>query len=330
MKILIADKFQEKYLDELKSLGHEITLNPELSANDLPALISGYGALIVRSTKVTASTIDASDKLGMIIRAGAGYNTIDTDRAAECGVYVCNTPGKNSIAVAELAFGLMLSIDRKIPDNVIELKAGKWNKKTYSKSDGIFGKTAGILGAGEIGKNFATRAIAFGMKVLAYDAYITDSKRKELEDAGIEFCSSVQEVTKNADIISIHVPSTPQTQGMINKQFLADLKPGTILINTSRGNLINDDDLLEAIESNGIRVGLDVYNSEPGSAQAEFTNALIENKNVYGTHHIGASTDQAQNAIAAEVVEIFKALTDDKMLHPVNKPQSPRLTAKPE
>ena len=169
MKILIADKFQEAYLGELNSLGHKVDLIPDLKAEDLAGKIKGYDALIVRSTKVKADVIKASDVLSLIIRAGAGVNTIDTKAAADKGVFVCNTPGKNSVAVAELAFGLMLAIDRKIPDCVSDLKNKVWNKKKYSKADGIMGKTLGIIGFGEIGIAFADRAKAFGMDVLAYD-----------------------------------------------------------------------------------------------------------------------------------------------------------------
>ncbi|MBI9017519.1 MAG: hydroxyacid dehydrogenase [Phycisphaerae bacterium] len=319
MKILMADKFQEQYLDDLKALGLDYDLLPDLTADDLPGKIAGYDALIVRSTKVTAATIEASDKLKIIIRAGAGYNTIDVAKATEAGIHVCNTPGKNAVAVAELAFGLMMAIDRRIPDNVIELRAGKWNKKTYSKADGLFGKNVLVMGLGEIGFNFGTRACAFGMNVNGYDVMHSPELQSKLDAAGITFVKDLDEALKNADVISLHIPAIPATKGMINADFLSKVKNNTIILNTSRGEIVNDEDLLAAIESKKLRVGLDVYNNEPGTAQADFSNALTQHPSVYGTHHIGASTTQAQNAIAAEVVEIFRNFTQGKVLHAVNK-----------
>ena len=322
MKILIADKFQEAYLGELNSLGHEITLNPDLKADDLPNVIKGYEGLIVRSTKVTKDTIIASDALSLVIRAGAGVNTIDVEAAAEKGIFVCNTPGKNSVAVAELAFGLLLSIDRKIPDNVIDLKAGKWNKKKYSKADGVCGKTVGIIGLGDIGLAFADRAHAFGMKVLAFRRTRTPELKAEMKqrfgDDNFKFCESVEELVKDSDVVTIHLPSNAATKGMVNKDFLNNMKESSILINTSRGNVVDDAALIKAMNEKNIRVGLDVYNDECATATGDFATELSQHSNVYGTHHVGASTEQAQNAIAGEVIEVLKKFVDGTVLHPVN------------
>ena len=327
MKILIADKFQEAYLGELNSLGHEVVLSPDLKAEDLPNKIQGYDVLIVRSTKVTADTIKTSDVLSLIIRAGAGVNTIDTVAAADKGVFVCNTPGKNSVAVAELAFGLMLSIDRKIPECVIDLKNKVWNKKKYSKAEGILGKTVGIIGFGEIGIAFSDRANAFGMNVLAYDPIaqqkLPQNVKQRLNDGKFSFCSKIEELVEKSDVVTIHVPSNPHTIGMVNKDFLANLKPNSILINTSRGNIVVDEALIEALDSKNIRLGLDVYNDECPTATGEFGTPLSLHPNVYGTHHIGASTDQAQNAIAAEVIEILRNYDEGNVLHPVNMEMEP-------
>ena len=223
-----------------------------MKAEELPVAIPGYDVLIVRSTKVKAEVIDASDKLNLIIRAGAGVNTIDVAAAADKGIFVCNTPGKNSIAVAELAFGLMLAIDRKIVDCTSDLKNKIWNKKQYSKAEGILGKTVGIIGFGEIGIAFADRAKAFGMKVLAYDPIaenIQPPKVKDrLENRVFSFCPTVEELVKNSDVVTIHVPSNPHTKGMVNESFMANMKPNSILINTSRGNIVNDKALLKALD----------------------------------------------------------------------------------
>ncbi len=326
MKILIADKFQPAYLDKLKSSGHEVTIEPSMQTEDVIGQIAGYEVLIVRSTKVTAEVIDASDELCLIIRAGAGVNTIDIKAAAEKGIFVCNTPGKNAIAVAELAFGMVMSLDRRIPDNVIELRNGQWNKKKYSQADGLFGKTAGIIGVGEIGMAFAERAAGFGLKVQVVRKERKPVIQQRLKNIGAIYCATQQELLANSDIVSLHVPSNDKTKGMVNREFLSHLKDGAMLINTSRGNIIDDDALLEAIEQKNLRVGLDVYNNEPAKATAEFSNALTQHPNVYGTHHIGASTNQAQNAIAAEVVEILDNYVRGTILHAVNMETKPPTT----
>lgn len=326
MKVLIADKFQQNYLGDLEALGHEITLNPDLSADDIIGAIAGYDVLIVRSTKVTAPAIAASDHLSLIIRAGAGVNTIDVKAAAERGIFVCNCPGKNAIAVAEVAFGLLVSIDRRIPDNVIDLRNGKWNKKAYSKADGLFGKTVAVLGLGEIGLAFAERAAAFGMEVLAIDKPRSAQNQSRLENINTTFISTQEALLAQADVISLHLPSNDQTKHMVNKAFLSHVKVGTIILNTSRGNIIDDEALLAAIEAKHLRVGLDVYNHEPATGQCDFDNALAKHAGVYGTHHIGASTEQAQNAIACDVIDILKQYGKGNVVNSVNVQEYPEVT----
>lgn len=326
MKVLIADTFQQNYLGDLEALGHEITLNPDLSADDIIGAIAGYDVLIVRSTKVTAPVIAASDHLSLIIRAGAGVNTIDVKAAAQRGIFVCNCPGKNAIAVAEVAFGLLVSIDRRIPDNVIDLRNGKWNKKAYSKADGLFGKTVAVLGLGEIGLAFAERAAAFGMEVLAIDKPRSAQNQSRLENINTTFISTQEALLAQADVISLHLPSNDQTKHMVNKAFLSHVKVGTIILNTSRGNIIDDEALLAAIEAKHLRVGLDVYNNEPATGQCDFDNALAKHAGVYGTHHIGASTEQAQNAIACDVIDILKQYGKGNVVNSVNVQEYPEVT----
>lgn len=323
MRILIADKFQKAHLPKLMDLGHEVVLKPDVKADELPGQIKGFDVLIVRSKKVTADTINSSDKLKMIIRAGAGYNTIDIDAAAKKGIYVCNTPGKNSIAVAELAFALMLAIDRKIADNVMELREGKWNKKKYSEAEGICGKTLGIIGMGEIGIAFAERANAFGMNVTAFDPIAIKNPNAKLSELlkrkVFEFREKLEDLVKESNVITIHVPSNAHTKGMVNKEFLKNVKNNATIINTSRGDIVVDNDLIEAMNEKNIWAGVDVYNGEPESGVAEFGTPLSKHPHVYGTHHIGASTEQAQDAIALEVVEMLKEFSKGEILHPVNK-----------
>lgn len=319
MKILFADKFQEAYLDDIRGQGHEYDLQPDLGADDLPGAIGDAEVLIVRSTRVTRAAIEAGESLKMIIRAGAGTNTIDKEAAAERNVPVCNVPGRNAIAVAELAFGLLLSIDRNIPDNVIELRAGQWNKKKYSKAEGIHGRHIGVVGLGGIGLALAERAHAFGMKVHVIHKPGRDAETAErLRAIEAEELGDLDELVGQCSVVSFHVPATADTKGMINDELLAKFRPGAILLNTARGEIVDEAALIRAMDERGIRAGLDVYNDEPGAAQGEFRSDLASHPNVYGTHHIGASTEQAQNAIAAEIVRMLEEFGRGNVLHCVN------------
>lgn len=319
MKILFADKFQQPYLEELKAKGHHCDFQPDLSADDLPAHIGDAEVVIVRSTKVTRAAIEAGSNLKLIIRAGAGTNTIDKTAAAERNIPVCNVPGKNAVAVAELAFGLILAIDRNIPDNVADLRAGRWDKKTYSKADGIMGRNLGIVGLGGIGMALAERAVAFGMTVHVIDKPARDAQTAaRLDSLGVKRVADVDTLVAGCDVISFHIPATPETTGMINDDLLAKFQDGAILINTARGEIVDEEALLRALDNKGLRAGLDVFNNEPGAAQGEFDSPLARHPRVYGTHHIGASTEQAQNAIAAEVVAMLAEFERGNLRHCVN------------
>ena len=221
----------------------------------------------------------------------------------------------------------MLSIDRKIADCTRDLKNKAWNKKKYSKADGILGKTLGIIGLGEIGIAFADRAKAFGMNVLAYDPIAQQKQNPKIarrhEDRLFSFCPTIEELVKASDVITIHVPSNPHTKGMVNEEFLKNMKPNSVLINTSRGNIVNDKALIKAMDEKNIMAGLDVYNDECATATGTFETPLSIHPNVYGTHHIGASTEQSQNAIAAEVIEMLKCYEKGIVLHPVNMEMKP-------
>jgi D-3-phosphoglycerate dehydrogenase len=321
MKVLVADKFEKSGLDGLKAAGCEVVYDPDLKDDALAQAIARTGAdvLVVRSTKVTEPMLEAGG-LALVVRAGAGYNTIDVPAASKRGIYVSNCPGKNSIAVAELAFGLILALDRRIPDNVAELRAGKWNKKEYSKAAGLYGRTLALIGIGNIGQEMIRRAAGFGMNVViwsrrfdAEDRPITDAEARELgidplqHQIGISLAPTPGEAVARADVISLHVALAPGTRTLVNADLLARMKPGAILVNTARGEVVDHAALAEAVRSRRIRVALDVYASEPASATGDFADPLVQLPGVYGTHHIGASTDQAQEAIAAETVRIIRS-----------------------
>lgn len=317
MHILIADKFPAHWKESLTAQGHTVTDAPQLDETTLPAAIAGQEVLIVRSTKVPAAVIDAGSALKLIVRAGAGYDTIDTAHAAQKGVAVCNCPGTNSIAVAELAMGLMLAMDRRLYHNTRDLKNGVWNKSEYGKAKGVFGRTLGIIGLGHIGREVARRAQAFGMKILAYDPYAPQEMFDKMQLTRAE---DIYQLAAQSDAVTVHLPDTPQTRGLFNKKFFDAMKPGALFINTARGGLVNTQDLLAAMDGKNIRAALDVYENEPKAADKTFTlPALAAHENFYGTHHIGASTDQAQDAVAELAVKIIRQYAaDGTFLHKVN------------
>jgi D-3-phosphoglycerate dehydrogenase len=320
MKVLVADKFEQSGLDGLRAAGCDVISDPELKDDALSEAIAKTGAdvLVVRSTKVTAAMLDAG-RLSLIVRAGAGYNTIDVAAASTRGIYVSNCPGKNAIAVAELAFALILSLDRRVPDNVADLRAGKWNKKEYSKAKGLYGQTLGLLGAGNIALEMIRRAAGFGMNVVLWsrrfegeDRPLTDAEARELglepamRQIRVDVAPTAAEVAARVDILSLHLALQPGTKGLVDASVLGRLKPGAMLINTARAEVLDDGALAEAMGKKGLRVGLDVFTSEPSGATGDFSSAIVSRPAAYGTHHIGASTDQAQEAIAAETVRIVR------------------------
>jgi D-3-phosphoglycerate dehydrogenase len=324
MKVLVADKFEKSGLDGLTAAGCRVDYEPDLKEASLTSAIASSGAdvLVVRGTRVTTDMLDAG-RLSLIVRAGAGYNTIDLAAASARGIYVSNCPGKNAIAVAELAFALILSLDRRIPDNVAELRAGKWNKKEFSKAQGLYGRTLALLGVGAIGQEMIRRAAGFGMNVVIWSRRFAGQRRplsdlearelgveSVLRSVAIELAPSPADAVTTADVVSLHVALAPDTRGMVNADLLARMKPNAILVNTARGEVIDYAAVTDAVRDRGLRVGLDVYANEPAAAAAPFNDPLVALRGVYGTHHIGASTDQAQEAIAAETVRIIRSYKD--------------------
>jgi len=319
MRVLVADKFEKSGLEGLRALGCEVAFEPDLKEQALVEAIasSGPDVLVVRSTKVTSAMITPSLKL--IIRAGAGVNTIDVKAATAAGVKVANCPGRNSIAVAELTFALILALDRRIPDNVADLKAGVWNKKEYSKAQGLAGRTLGLLGVGSISREVIRRAAAFGLSVVVWSRRFDGQDRpmtaEEATDLGLSdvlrhtpvgIAPSAAAVAERCDILSVHLALGPETRGLVGADVLERLRPGSFVINTSRGEVVDHEALRAAIVRQSLRVGLDVFETEPASATGTFEDSIVQLPGVYGTHHIGASTDQAQEAIAAETVRIVK------------------------
>ena len=319
MRVLVADKFEKSGLDGLRALGCEVLYQPELADQTLVEAVASSGpqVLVVRSTKVTSAMMTPALKL--VIRAGAGVNTIDVKAATAAGVVVANCPGKNSIAVAELTLGLVLALDRRIPDNVADLRAGIWNKKEYAMARGLYGRTIGLLGIGSIGREVIRRAAAFGLAVVVwsrrYDGQDRALSAEEASDLGlaevvrharVALAPSPADVAARCDILSIHLALGPETRGLVNADVLGRLKPGSFVVNTSRGEVVDHEALRSAIVTQSLRVALDVFEHEPAGATGPFEDPIVKLPGVYGTHHIGASTDEAQEAIAAETVRIVR------------------------
>ena len=312
MKVLVADTFETRGIDGLEAAGCQVVYQPDASGDALTCAIRETAAdvLVVRSTQVTAPMLEAG-ALSLVVRAGAGYNTIDVATASKRGIYVSNCPGKNAIAVAELTLALILALDRRVADNVIELRAGKWNKKEYSKAKGLFGRTLGLLGYGNIGQEVAKRAQAFGMPIVVWSRRFATGKADVGDQAvPMQFAKTPEEAAGRSDILSVHLALTPDTRGLVGASVIDRLKPSSYFINTARAEVVDYAALARAIGEKGIRVGLDVFAAEPSGAAGDFTDAIASLPGVYGTHHIGASTDQAQEAIAAETVRIVSAYKD--------------------
>lgn len=305
MKVLVADKFEEAGLAGLRAVGCEVLYEPELSGDALGARLSETSAdvLVVRSTRVSASEIERAARLGLIVRAGAGVNTIDLKAASARAIAVSNCPGKNAIAVAELAFGLILALDRRITEQTADLTRGVWRKSEYGKARGLAGRTLGVLGLGPIGREVIRRAQAFDMRVVAFSRSLNEASAREL---GVTAARSIHEVAMAADIVTVHLALTKETRGLLDAAFFGAMRTGAFFVNTSRGEVVDEAALLAAVRDRGLRAGLDVFSREPEGGAGGFDDPIMKFPGVVGTHHVGASTEQAQNAIAEETVRIIR------------------------
>ncbi len=321
MKVLIADKFADRGVVSLREAGYEVVLDPALKDDALTAAAgeSACNALIVRSTKVTADMLAASPNMALVIRAGSGYDTIDVAAATARNIRVCNCPGMNSVAVAELTLGMMIALDRRIVHQVDDLRKGVWNKKEYGKARGLKGRTLGTVGMGRIGYEVAKRAAAFDMKVIYSDVVAYGNLEREMGIVRVTF----EELLAQADFVTLHVPGGEKTKHMIGRNELEKMKPTAFLINCSRGGVVDEQALAQALKSGSIAgAALDVYEVEPAATDSEFKEPIRKVPQVYGTHHVGASTEQAQDAVADEVVRILQVYSEDgKVINCVNPPE---------
>jgi D-3-phosphoglycerate dehydrogenase len=310
MRILIADKFEDSGQAALKTLGCDIAYQPALTPDDLRTALARGDAevLIVRSKKVPAAALQAAKNLHVIIRAGAGVDNIDTDAATARGIAVANCPGMNAIAVAELTLGLLIACDRRIPDQVTAIRAGRWDKKEFTTgARGLKGSTLLIVGFGAIGKAVAKRALAFEMDVAAWDRALTPAlaRASGVRFAGTDRAALLAELPR-ADAVSIHLALVPQTAHLCNAEFFSHVKQGATFINTSRGGVVDEAALRSAAAARNLRLGLDVYENQPATPTGDFNTPTVAIRGSAFTHHCGASTAQAQQAVADETVRLVK------------------------
>jgi D-3-phosphoglycerate dehydrogenase len=313
VKVLIADQFEASACEALERMGCEIRVDPALGPETLVEAIAAFepAVLIVRSTKVPKAVIDQAGPVRLIIRAGAGYDNIDISAAGARSIGVCNCPGMNGVAVAELTMAHLLNCDRRVASQTAELRAGHWNKQEYSKARGLKGLRLGIVGVGSIGRAVISRAKAFEMGVAAWSRSMTPERAKSL---GVEFGGSTRQdllkMVSGCDAVSIHVASTPDTKDLCDQAFFDAMTEGAYFVNTSRGSVVDEKALAAAIQAKGIRAGLDVYRDQPAEKEAEWRPGLADLEGVASmSHHVGASTDQAQTAVGVEavrLVEVFK------------------------
>lgn len=319
MRILVADRLPEGFTTAIRAAGHECIVHPDLTEATLAEAMDDVDVLVVRSTRVTAQTLAATDSLRLVVRAGSGTNTIDCEQATSRGVLVANVPGGNATAVAELTMGLLLAVDRAIPDGTSELRAGRWDKKRFSAvGRGLHGRRLGIVGLGNIGLAVAERAAAFGMPLLAQAKGSRSEKAsRRIDELGIELVPDLVTLASEVDVLTLHVPLSDETRGMVGAEVLDALQPG-ILLNTSRAEVVDTEALIARLDDGGLSAGLDVFPDEPASGTADWHSPLAAHPAVVGTHHIGASTEQAQEAVASGVVDVITAFDRGELLNVVN------------
>jgi D-3-phosphoglycerate dehydrogenase len=317
MKIVVCDPISPKGIALLQQRPEfEVVVLPKrLPEPELLPVVADAVALLVRSeTKVTRKVIEAAPKLRVVGRAGVGIDNVDVEAATQHGVVVMNTPGGNTVTTAELSFAMLLALARKVPQAYTSMTSGKWDRKLFQGTE-LLGKTLGILGMGRIGSEVAKRALVFGMRVIAYDPYLTEERAKAL---GAEFADSVDDVYRVADFITVHMPVTPETKHMLNAAAFTKMKPGVRLVNCARGEIISENDLMAALESGKVAgAALDVFAVEPLPADHPYR----KQPNVILTPHLGASTQEAQEKCGIEVAEVVTAyLLTGEVRNAVNLP----------
>lgn len=317
MKVVVCDKVSEKGVEVFRAHSEmePVVLDRKHTEDEMVEIAKDASAIVVRSeTKITKRILESAKQLKVVGRAGVGVDNVDVQEATKRGVVVMNTPSGNTISTCELTFSMMLALARNIPQAHASMKSGEWNRKAF-KGKEVFGKTLGIIGLGRIGAEVGKRAQAFGMKVMAYDPYLS---RQRAEEMGVDLQEELDDLLKNSDYITVHMPKTPETSGMINTRAFSVMKDGVRILNCARGGIIVEDDLVEAIKNGKVAgAALDVYESEPIAED----HALRSLDRVIMTPHLGASTEEAQENVGIEVAEaIIDYLAEGEVRNAVNLP----------
>lgn len=316
MRLLIADAIDAQPLEELRVLGVEITVDPTLTKDTLPAALAGVGILVVRRTEVTAQALEGARELNLIVRAGSGTGNIDLEAASNRGIYVANCPSKNASAVAELTMAMALALDRRILDAHRDLEKGRWERGKYGSENGLFGRHIGIAGLGSAGREVLSRARAFGMRPHVMSRTMSPAKAQKMD---VAYAPSLERLAAASDVLSIHLPLSAATRGIVSRTVLEALPQDAIVINTSRSELFDLDALYELAPKKGLRVGLDVHPEEPREPSAAWTSRFAALPNFLCTPHIGGATRQAQRAISEEIARVIRSfLTEENVPNVVN------------
>jgi D-3-phosphoglycerate dehydrogenase len=302
VKVLICDRLERDAIEQLRAAGMQVDVRDEVSADDLANVLPAYDGVVVRSrTKLRQSVLELCPNLKVIVRGGVGLDTIDVEYARSKGISVLNTPLASSASVAELTIGYMFMLARRLHEATSHMKAEKWEKKSLVGEE-LGGKTLGLIGIGNIGRQVAQRALGLGMLVIAYDPYV-----KEVEGVRL---TSLEELLETADYISLHLPKTPETAGMLDATAFARMKPAVKIVNCARGGIIDEDALYDALSMGAVGgAALDVFEEEPPTDWK-----LIKLPNVIASPHIGAATEEAQARVGAEVARKLIEFANDKQL----------------
>jgi D-3-phosphoglycerate dehydrogenase / 2-oxoglutarate reductase len=315
MRLVIADPIDTQPLEELRVLGIEIVEKSVTDKEGFARALADASVLVVRGSEITAEVLASAKKLNLIVRAGSGLGNIDVPAASARGIYVANCPGKNAASVAELVFGMMLALDRRLIEATKDLADGHWDKTKYASEMGLMGRRIGIAGLGGTGREVLSRARAFGLVPHVYSRSLSLAKATRLE---VGFAATMRDLAAKSDILTIHLPLNEKTRGIVSREVIAAIPDGAIVINTSRSEVIDHAALLELAESKRLRCGFDVFPNEPrGRDKCDYP--FLKKPGFVGTPHIAASTKQAQRAIAQEVARIVRSfLTEENVPNVVN------------
>ncbi|MSR28506.1 MAG: hydroxyacid dehydrogenase [Phycisphaerales bacterium] len=308
-RILVVDEFGTAGLDALRAIGCDAIHNRALSASSLALAIRDLepDILVVKSMRVSDEALASTDRLGLVVCCGQTTDSIDVAAASRRGVFVSHCPGRSAAAVAELAWGLIIACDRRLPESVALLRTGAWDPPQGTPPEGLAGRTLGIVGLGNVGQEIATRGIAFGMHVVAWSRHISEERCDAL---GIDYCANLVNLAKLSDVVSVSVSANEESEGLLGEKFFNAVRPGASIISTSPPSVINESALLNAVRTKGVKAGLDLHQVEPEARSRPTLVALLRESTVFATSQPGAHSRQAREAIDQDVVRTVRQWTE--------------------